>query len=61
LRTTNDDQLHGSGRRVENASEGISLQIAKTAETAGALNIYIYVFMDAQLNVEDGRFVSALY
>ena len=33
----------------------------KKAETAGALNIYLYVLMDAQLNIEDGRFVSALY
>jgi len=61
LRSTDDDQLHGTGRRVENASEGVTIQIAKTAETAGALNIYLYVVMDAQLNIEDGRFVSALY
>ena len=61
LRSTDDDQLHGSGRRVENASEGITLQITKKAATAGALNIYLYVLMDAQLNIENGRFVSALY
>ena len=61
LRSTDDDQLHGSGRRIENASEGVTIQITKTAETAGALNIYLYVLMDAQLNIEDGRFVSALY
>ena len=29
LRTTDDDRLHGSGRRIENASEGITLQTAK--------------------------------
>ena len=61
LRTTDDDQLHGSGRRIENASEGITLQIAKKAETAGDLNIYVYLIMDGQLNIEDGRFVYALY
>jgi hypothetical protein len=61
LRTTDDDQLHGSGRRIENASEGVTIQITKTAETAGALNMYLYVLMDAQLNIEDGRFVSAVY
>ena len=61
LRTTEDDQLHGSGRRVENASEGVTIQITKKAEATGALNIYLYVIMDAQLNVEDGSFVSALY
>ena len=61
LRTTDDDQLYGSGRWVENASEGVTIQIMKKAETAGALLIYLYVLMDAQLNIEDGRFVSALY
>ena len=57
LRTTDDDQLHGSGRRIENASEGVTIQITKKAEAAGTLNVYLYVLMDAQLNIEDGRFV----
>ena len=61
LRTSDDDRLHGSGRRIENASEGITIQITKKAEAAGALNIYLFVVMDAQLNIEDGRFVSAVY
>ena len=34
------DFLHGTGRRIETASEGIILQIEKKAETAGALNAY---------------------
>ena len=61
MRTSDDDALHGSGRRVENASEGVTIQIAKKAETAGVLNMYLYVVMDAQINIENGRFVSALY
>ena len=61
LRSTDDPTLHGSGRRVENGSEGITLQISKTVEAAGALNIYIYLVMDAQLNLEGGRFISVLY
>ena len=61
LRSTDDEELHGNGRRVENASEGITLQITKQAEAAGPLNIYIYLIIDAQINIEDGRFVAALY
>ena len=61
LRTTDDDRLHGSGHRMENASEGVTIQLTKTAEAAGALNIYLYIIMDAQLNLEDGRLVSAVY
>ena len=61
LRTSDDDRLHGSGRRIANASEGITIQITKKSEAAGALNISLFVVMDAQLNIEDGRFVSAAY
>ena len=46
---------------LANASEGVTIQITKTAETAGALNIYLYVLMDAQLNIKNSRFISALY
>lgn len=61
MRSTDDDRLHGTGRRVENASEGITLQISKKSERAGELNIYVYLLMDAQLNLENGRFVSAMF
>ena len=47
------------GRRIENASEGIILQIEKNAESVEALNAYIYPIMDAQLNIENGTYVSA--
>ena len=49
------------GRRIKNASEGIILQIEKKAETAGALNAYIFLIMNAQLNIQNGTYVSAVY
>ena len=61
FRTIDENELHGTGRRIENASEGITLQIEKKAESAGALNAYIYLIMDAQLNIENGAYVSAVY
>ena len=61
FRTIDENELHGTGRRIENASEGITLQIEKKAETAGALNAYIYLIMDAQLNIQSGAYVSAIY
>ena len=33
FRTIDENELHGTGRRIENASEGITLQIGKKAET----------------------------
>ena len=38
FRTIDENELHGTGRRIENASEGITLQIEKKAESAGALS-----------------------
>ena len=61
FRTIDENFLHGMGRRIENASEGITLQIEKKAETAGALSAYIYLIMDAQLNIKYGAYVSAVY
>ena len=61
FRTIDENELHGTGRRIENASEGITLQIEKKAESAGALNAYIYLIMGAQLNIQNGAYVSAVY
>ena len=61
FRTIDENALHGTGRRIENASEGITLQIEKTEEADGKLNAYIYLIMDAQLNIQNGEYVSALY
>ena len=56
-----ENELHRIGRRIENASEGITLQIEKKAETGEALNAYIYLIMDAQLNIQSGAYISAIY
>ena len=61
LRTSEDCQIHGSGRRIGDSSSGISIQINKKVEARGKLNIYVYIIMDAQLNIENGRFVNTLY
>ena len=61
FRTIDENVLHRTGRRIENASEGITIQIEKKAESAGSLNAYIYLIMDAQLNIQNGAYVSAIY
>ena len=61
FRMINENELHGMGRIIENASEGITLQIERKAESAGALNAYIYLIMDAQLNIQNGTYISAVY
>ena len=61
FRMTDENFLHGTGRRIENSSEGITLQVEKKVESARALNAYIYLIMDAQLNIQNRAYVSAIY
>ena len=61
FRMIDENELQGTGRHIENASEGITLQIDKKEESAGALNAYIYLIMDAQLNIQNSACVSAVY
>ena len=61
FRMIDENELQGTGRHIENASEGITLQIEKTEESARALNAYIYLIMDAQLNIQNGGYISAVY
>ena len=56
FRTTDDNKLHGSGRRLENKSEGIRFQITKEAGSEGKLSCCLYIFQDAQINISDAQF-----
>ena len=49
------------GRQIGNTSGRITIQVEKKAESAGALKAYIYLIMDAQLNIEHGAYVSAVH
>ena len=61
FRTIDDNRLHGSGRRLENTSEGIRLQITKKAQSGGKLSCYLYIFQDAQINISDAQFLNVVY
>ena len=61
FRTIDDSRLHGSGRRLENTSEGIHLQITKEAGSAGKLSCYLFIFQDTQINISDAQFLNVVY
>ena len=61
FRTIDENKLHGTGRQIENASEGITLQIEKKEESTGALNVCIYLITDAQFIIQNGTYISAVY
>ena len=59
--TIDENELHKTGRQTGNTSGGITIQIEKEVESPGALKDYIYLIMDAQLNIQNGAYVSAVY
>ena len=61
FRTIDDNRLQGSGRRLENTSEGIRLQITKKVESASKLSCYLYIFQDAQIIISDAQFLNVVY
>ena len=61
FRTIDDNRLHGSGRHLENTSEGIRLQLNKKAGALGKLSCYLYMFQDAQINISDAQFLNVVY
>ena len=61
FRTIDENELHGMGRQIGNTSGGINIQVEKKVESAGALKAYIYLIVDAQLNVQNGAYISAVY
>ena len=51
--------LRGNGANLQNTSEGVTLEIHRVAGSGnGKLNLHMFVFQDAQLNILNGRFHS---
>ena len=61
FRAIDDNRLHGSGRRLENTSKGIRLQITKESGSASKLSCYLHIFQDAQINISDAQFLNVVY
>ena len=60
FRSTDNSELHGSGKRLEGVSQSVQIEIDKTAETAGDLHAYIYYIQDAQLLIKNRRLQSVM-
>jgi hypothetical protein len=65
FRSTEDNTLHGSGRKIADGQQGITLQIQKTATmtgtNAGPMNCYIFMIMDAKLFISGGMFKENIW
>jgi len=51
LRSVIDRTMHGSGRRLVNVTDGVQLELERTATGSGKLNCQVFVVSDAQFNI----------
>ena len=61
MRSTDDNSLHGTGRKIDGASQSIHIEIEKTAETAGNLDVHIFQISDAKILFDEGRLKDVVY
>ena len=66
LRSSIDPKLHGNGLELDNNKGNLSLTIHKKAEEAGELRVFVFVIMDAVLEIgsegnEESRYQKIYY
>ena len=62
FRTIPNNDLHGSGRRIDSGTDGVSLEFQRDPDIKSeTITVYMYVIMDAQLNIENGRLKDLVY
>jgi len=57
-RSTADQEMHGSGKRLVNSTDGVQLEIERKAEGSGNGNCHIFVIADSQFNIMDKQLES---
>lgn len=60
FRTTEDNSLHGSGKKLQNTKDGIQL-FMKKKKGNGPYKMHIYIISDAQLNIVNNQLDSIMY
>ena len=60
LRSMASQEMHGSGTRLVNPTDGVQLEIKRTAGK-GPLNCHIFVISDAQFNIINRQLDSVMY
>jgi len=57
-RSMADQEMHGSGTRLVNSTDGVQLEIERKAEGSGDVRCHVFVISDSQFNIIDRQFDS---
>ena len=58
MRSMADQEMHGSGKRLVNSTDGVQLEIERKAEGSGNVNCHVFVIADSQFNIMDRQLES---
>ena len=61
LRSMASQEMHGSGTRLVNATDGVQLEIERAAKGKEQVNCHVFVISDSQFNIVGSQFVSVQY
>ena len=60
LRSMADRTMHGSGTRLVNTTDGVQLELERTATGSGTINCQVFVICDCQFNVQNNQLESVM-
>jgi len=58
MRSMADQEIHGSGKRIVNSTDGVQLEIERKAKGSGNVNFHVFVISDSQFNIMDMQLES---
>ena len=58
MRSMADQNMHGSGTRIVNSTDGVQLEIERKTEGSGDVKCHVFVISDYQLNLMDRQMES---
>ena len=61
LRSMASQEMHGSGTRLVNTTDGVQLEIERDASGSGPVNCHVFIISDAQFNIQNKQLVSVQY
>jgi len=61
MRTMADQNMHGSGKRILNSTDGVQLEIERKTEGSGDVKCHVFIISDAQLSLMGRQFEDVQY
>ena len=61
LRSMASQEMHGSGTRLVNTTDGVQLEIERDGKGAGTVNCHVFVISDSQFNIIGKQLYSVEY